>query len=125
MKAGTHTFRFVGAEDCCQDRTVRRRIPASSRDFELPVTLRYKPARLYLKGPTPPNASVRVILPGNRKVPGRIREILRIPMSSLEASAQVQISAPGYRMYKSAVELRAGGDLTEHSFRLERAKETP
>ncbi|MFZ1863511.1 MAG: serine/threonine-protein kinase [Polyangiales bacterium] len=125
VKAGTHTFRFVGAEDCCQDRTVRRRIPASSRDFELPVTLRYKPARLYLKGPTPPNASVRVILPGNRKVPGRIREILRIPMSSLEASAQVQISAPGYRMYKSAVELRAGGDLTEHSFRLERAKETP
>lgn len=125
VKAGTHTFRFVGAEDCCQDRVVRRRIPAGMRDFELPVTLRYKPARLYLKGPAPDDVKVQVILPGNRKVPGRIREILRIPMSSLEASGQVQIGAPGYRTYTGAVELRAGGDLTEHSFSLERVKETP
>jgi len=125
VKAGTHTFRFVGAEDCCQDRVVRKRIPASARELELPVTLRYKPARLYLKGPTLPDATVQVILPGNRKVPGRIREILRIPMSSLEASAQVEISAPGYRTYRSAVELRAGGELTQHSFALERVKETP
>jgi serine/threonine-protein kinase len=125
VKAGTHTFRFVGAEDCCQERVVRRRIPAGSRDFELPVTLRYKPARLYLKGPAPQSVSALVILPGDRKVPARIREILRIPMSSLEASAQVQISAPGYRTYKSAVELRAGGDLAEHSFTLERVRETP
>jgi serine/threonine protein kinase len=125
VKPGMHTFRFVGAEDCCQDRVVRRRIPPSSRDFELPVRLRYKPARLYLKGPAPADASVDIILPGNRKVPGRIREILRIPMSSLRASGQVQIAAPGYRTYKSAVELRAGGSLTQHSFRLERARETP
>ena len=125
VKAGTHTFRFVGAEDCCQDRVVRKRISAGPRDLELPVTLRYKPARLYLKGPTLPDATVQIILPGNRKVPGRIREILRIPMSSLDASAQVEISAPGYRTYRSAFELRAGGELTEHSFALERLKETP
>jgi hypothetical protein len=80
---------------------------------------------LYLKGPAPQSVSALVILPGDRKVPARIREILRIPMSSLEASAQVQISAPGYRTYKSAVELRAGGDLAEHSFTLERVRETP
>ncbi len=82
-------------------------------------------ARLYLKGPTPADATVRIILPGNRAVSGRIREILRIPMSSLRASAQVEIRAPGYRTYKSVVKLRAGGDLAEHSFALEREKETP
>lgn len=125
LKPGSHTFRFVGAEDCCQERVVRRRIPAGTRDYELAVRLRYKPARLYLKGPAPADATVRITLPGNRRVSGRIREILRIPMTSLRASAQVQISAPGYRTYQSVVKLRAGGDLAEHSFALERQKETP
>jgi len=125
LKPGTHTFRFVGAEDCCEERVIRRRIPAGSGDFDLPVKLQYKPATLYLKGPTPPNASVRITLPGNRVVSGQIREILRIPMRSLQASAQVQIRAPGYRQHKSVVRLRAGGDLTEHSFTLETERETP
>ena len=120
-----HTFRFVGAEDCCKERVIRRRIPPGSRDYELAVNLRYKPARLYLKGPAPADASVRITLPGNRRVSGRIREILRIPMTSLRASAQVEIRAPGYRTYKSVVTLRAGGDLAEHSFTLERQEETP
>jgi serine/threonine-protein kinase len=125
LKAGRHTFRFVGAEDCCEERTLRKRIPAGSSDFELPVTLSFKPARLYLKGPTPADAKVQIILPGDRTVTGRIREILRIPMSSLRASAQVEIGAPGYRSYRSVIELRAGGGLTEHSFTLERKVETP
>lgn len=125
LKAGTHTFRFVGAEDCCKDRVIRRRIPPGYRDYELVVKLEYEPARLYLKGPAPVDASVRITLPGNRKVNGRIREILRIPMRSLRASAQVEIRAPGYQTYKSVVKLRAGGDLTEHSFSLERERETP
>jgi len=125
LKVGSHSFRFVGAEDCCEERVVRRRIPPGTRDFELSVKLRYRPARLYLKGPAPADATVRITLPGNRRVKGRIREILRIPMSSLQASAEVQISAPGYRAHKSVVRLRAGGDLTEHSFSLEREVETP
>jgi serine/threonine-protein kinase len=125
LKVGSHTFRFVGAEDCCEERVVRRRIPAGARDFELSVKLRYRPARLYLKGPAPADATVRITLPGNRRVTGRIREILRIPMSSLQASAQVQISAPVYRAHESVLQLRAGGDLTEHSFELERQVETP
>ncbi len=125
LKAGNHTFRFVGAEGCCLERVIRKQIRAGARDFELSVKLRYKPARLYLKGPAPADATVRITLPGNRKLTGRIREILRIPMSSLQASAQVQIRAPGYRAHKSVVRLRAGGDLTEHSFALEREGETP
>ena len=125
LQVGSHSFRFVGAEDCCEERVVRRRIPPGSRDFELSVKLRYRPARLYLKGPTPADATVRITLPGNRRVTGRIREILQIPMRSLRASAEVQISAPGYRDHKSVVRLRAGGDLTEHSFALEREVETP
>jgi hypothetical protein len=125
VKVGSNTFRFVGAEGCCKERVIRRRIPAGARDFELPVKLRYKPARLYLKGPTPAEATVRITLPGNRTVTGRIREILRIPMRSLDSSAQVEIRAPGYRTHKSVVRLRAGGDLTEHSFALERERETP
>jgi serine/threonine protein kinase len=125
LKTGSHTFRFVGAEDCCQERVFRRKIPPGARDYELAVKLPYKPARLYLKGPAPADASVRITLPGNRRVSGRIREILRIPMRSLSASAQVEIGAPGYRTHKSVVNLRAGGDLTQHSFTLEREKETP
>jgi serine/threonine-protein kinase len=125
LKAGIHTFRFVGAEDCCAERVVRKRIPSGARDYELAVKLAYKPARLYLKGPAPPNASVRITLPGNRRVTGRIREILRIPMRSLRTSAQVEVRAPGYQTHKSVVKLRAGGDMTEHSFSLERERETP
>jgi hypothetical protein len=125
LRTGTHTFGFVGAEDCCEERVVRRRIPPGARDYELAVKLKYKPARLYLKGPAPADASVRITLPGNRRVDGRIREILRIPMRSLRVSAQVEIRAPGYRTHKSVVELRAGGDPAEHSFSLEREEETP
>ena len=125
LKAGMHTFRFVGAENCCQERVVRRRIPAGARDYELAVKLKYEPARLYLKGPAPADASVQITLPGNRKVTGRIREILRIPMKSLRATAQVEIRAPGYRTHKSVVSLRAGGDLAQHAFSLERERETP
>ncbi len=125
LKVGNHTFRFVGAEGCCEERVIRRRIAPGSRDVELSVRLRYKPARLYLKGPAPADATVRITLPGNRTISGRIREILRIPMRSLQASAQVQVSAPGYRTHKSVVRLRAGGDPTEQSFKLEREAETP
>jgi serine/threonine-protein kinase len=125
LKVGSHTFRFVGAEHCCEERVVRKQIPAGARDYELSVKLRYRPARLYLKGPAPADATVRITLPGNRRMTGQIREILPIPMSSLQASAQVRISAPGYRTHKSVVQLRAGGDLTEHSFALEREVETP
>jgi hypothetical protein len=125
LKVGSHTFRFVGAEDCCEERVIRKQIRAGSRDFELAAKLRYKPASLYLKGPAPANTTVRITLSGNRQVSGRIREILRIPMRSLRASAQVRISAPGYRTHKSVVKLRAGGDPTEHSFELERVAETP
>jgi len=125
LKVGSHSFRFVGAEGCCEERVVRRRVPPGARDFELAVKLRFKPARLYLKGPAPADTTVRITLPGNRTVSGRIREILRIPMSTLQASAQVQIRAPGYRTYKTVVKLRAGADLTEHSFALEREAETP
>ena len=125
LKVGNHTFRFVGAEGCCEERVVRKRIPPGGRDFELSVKLRYKPARLYLKGPAPADATVRITLAGNRTVSGRIREILQIRMTSLQSSAQVQIRAPGYRTYRTVVKLRAGADLTEHSFKLERDGETP
>ena len=125
VKVGNHTFRFVGAEGCCEERVVRKRIPAGGRDFELSVKLRYKPARLYLKGPAPADTTVRITLAGNRTVSGRIREILQIPMRSLQSSAQVQIRAPGYRTYRTVVKLRAGAELTEHSFKLERDGETP
>jgi serine/threonine-protein kinase len=125
LKVGSHTFRFVGAEDCCEQRVVRKRIPPGTRDFELPVKLRFKPATLYLKGPTQVDATVQITLPGGRKVSGRIREIFRIPMRSLQTSAEVKIRTPGYRTYKSVVQLRAGGDLVEHAFTLERDGETP
>ena len=68
---------------------------------------------------------VQITLPGNRQLTGRIREILRVPMKSLGASAQVEIRAPGYRTHKGVVQLRAGGELAEHSFTLERERETP
>jgi serine/threonine-protein kinase len=125
LKVGNHTFRFVGADDCCEEKVVRKRVPPGARELELQVKLRYKPARFYLKGPAPPNATVRITLPGNRTINGRIREILRIPMSSPRASAQVKIRAPGYRTHQSVVRLRAGGGVTEHSFKLERDGETP
>ncbi len=125
LKPGKHSFRFVGAEDCCVERTLRKRIPPGSRDYELVVDLPFKPARLYLKGPAPAGTTVRITLPGGRTIAGHIREIFQVPMRSLRASAQVQVRAPGYGTYKSVVSLRAGGDLTEHSFTLERQEETP
>ncbi|MEM8610116.1 MAG: protein kinase [Myxococcota bacterium] len=125
LKAGKHTFRFVGAEGCCEDRVIRRQVTGGSRELELPVSLRFKPAGLYLKGPAAPDAKVRIKLPGSRAVSGRIREILRVPMTRLNAKAQVTIAAPGYQTYTGIVKLRAGGELTEHSFTLERVGETP
>jgi serine/threonine protein kinase len=125
LKPGRHTFSVVGGEDCCEPWTKRVTIPPGRGDYDLPINLRYKPAKLYLRGPAPRNASVEITLPGNRVIKGKIREILTVPMRTLTAQAQVSIEAPGYRLHQDKVTLRAGAGVTEHTFTLERLDETP
>ncbi len=125
LKPGRHTFSAVGGEDCCEPWTKRVTIPQGRGDYDLAINLRYKPAKLYLRGPAPRSASVEITLPGNRVIKGKIREILTVPMRTLTAKAQVSIEAPGYRSHQGKVSLRAGAGVTEHTFTLERLGETP
>ena len=125
LRVGKHTFRLIGGEGCCKPWVRTIRVPPGRGDFQLDARLEFKPARLYLRGPAPPEASVRITLPGDREVRGKIREILKIPMRTLTVSAQVKIEAPGYEPYSSVVRLRAGAEVTDHRFALERASENP
>ena len=119
LSVGSHQFDVVGAENCCQIWSKRVRITAGRGDFELPIHLQYNPARLYLKGPVPARAQVRITLPGNQVINGKIRDILTIPMKGLEVPVEISVKAPGYRTYEGIVRLRAGGSITKHDFTLE------
>ena len=123
----TH-FASWAPEACCAERVLRRRIPAGARDFELAVKLRYKPARLYLKGPAPSRRDrPHHTSQGTARVAGRIREILQHP----DEHAAGRRAGPDPRAGLSDLS-RVGRDgfapereLTEHSFTLETDAETP
>lgn len=104
LPPGMHEFKFVGAEHCCLDRTVRSRIPPGPGRTIVDARLSYRPAGLYVITAVP----ARVTVNGGAIV-GRSRNVIQVPLSrAIAEKHRIRIEAPGHNTQESAVLLQAG-----------------
>jgi hypothetical protein len=115
LSPGKHTFRFVGAENCCEDEVISRVIAPSDSPYTFDVRLRFKPALLYVSA----NVLGDVVV-DDGKARGRTRSVIPVAMErSLLEGHRVQVLAPGHRPFTTEVKLRAGRDYELKDVRLE------
>lgn len=118
LPPGRHSFRVVGGANCCVERTVTRDIPPGEGVFELPLTLEFRPASVYVVANV--LGDVQVTGSGEAPARGRTREILSVPMARADDTRRLTVTAEGHRVYTGVIRLRAG-QLTEHRATLELA----
>ncbi len=107
LAPGPHTFRIVGAADCCVDLQERVVIPAGAEPFTLRRRLQFRAARLYVI-PNTPGAAVVVNRGRAGGGSGRAREIFEVPMGLVSEIREITVTAPGYADYTGRVRLQAG-----------------
>jgi hypothetical protein len=104
LQPGQHTFRFVGAHECCEERVVSVDIPPGPGQTVLDPKLPFRPARVYVACDVPAD----VVLDDNL-ASGRTRSFIQVPVEEhLIEKRRISVTAPGYEPYTGTVELRAG-----------------
>jgi len=104
LKPGTHSFRFVGAHDCCEEEQLELRIPPGDEPFVVQKSLRFKPATLYVVSDT----AADVWVDGGR-VKGRTNDLIAVPeLRALSEMHDIRVSADGRQDHSQAVRLTAG-----------------
>lgn len=107
LTPGPHRFRFVGANDCCEDAEFTQNIPAGEEPYALSRALSFRDSPLYITANVP--ATVEVLPRGSSGgAEGRTRALLYIPMSRGRETRQYRVTAPGYEVYTGTVTLTAG-----------------
>ncbi len=122
LAPGSHRFRFVGGENCCEDLETSVYIPPGTAPFELRRTLKYKPARLIVRSQVAAPTRIEVLRGEEAGAQGASNEIFSVPMGSMEELRRFTVTSPGYKTYTSRIRLRAG-HLVQQRIRLERADE--
>ena len=74
LEPGVHSFKFVGAHDCCIDEEVSVKVPPGEGAFVVAQKLKFRPAGLYVVTDTPAN-----VLVDNGKISGRSRSVIQVP----------------------------------------------
>ncbi len=109
LASGKHTFRFVGAHGCCDDRELSVEIPPGPGQTRVSVKLPFRAAGLYIVSNVPADVDVARGL-----VLGRTRALLSVPITrALTENQQISVTAPGREPYTGSVLLRAG-QVTQH-----------
>jgi hypothetical protein len=103
LAPGPHTFRFVGAEQCCEDAVVQLDVPPGPGESVVRARLAFRDARLYVAS----NEPADVLLDD---VPvGRALSLISIPMERNRVMRRkISVTAPGHKPYTGHVQLRAG-----------------
>jgi serine/threonine-protein kinase len=105
LEPGTHRFRFVGAEDCCEEVSFSRAIAPGTDPLTLAPTLSLRPARVYV---ITANASE----PGTVQLAdgpsGRTRTFITVPLDQFRETHRLTIAVPGFAPQTSDVRLVAG-----------------
>lgn len=109
LPPGRHSFRFVGARDCCRDKVVEVRVRPGPGEQVLSPRLQFKPASLYVVSNVPADVTV-----ADGLAKGRTRSVFQVPVErSLTERRRISVTAPGYRAYTGYVQLRAGHMASE------------
>jgi hypothetical protein len=104
LEPGPHTFRFVGAHECCEERVVTVDIPPGPGQTVVDPKLPFRPARVYVACDVPAD----VVL-DDGLASGRTRSFIQVPVEErLIEQRRISVTAPGYEPYTGTVQLRAG-----------------
>ena len=104
LKPGMHTFRFIGARDCCTDKVLQLKVRPGPGRQVLSPTLKFRPASLFVKSRVPADVKVEDGLAS-----GRANTLFNVPVErSLVETRRISVTAPGYRGYTGNVQLHAG-----------------
>ena len=104
LEPGPHTFLFVGAHECCEERLVSMEIPPGPGQTVIDPKLRFRPARVYVACDVPADVVLDEGLAS-----GRTRSFIQVPVEEhLVEKRRISVTAPGYEPYTGTVELRAG-----------------
>jgi eukaryotic-like serine/threonine-protein kinase len=104
LSPGLHSFRFVGAHECCRDAVIELDVPSGPGETPLHTRLEFREAQLYVRSNVPANVQV-----ADGRVSGRTFSLLRVPMQkTLIERQRVSVTAEGYQPYTQYVQVQAG-----------------
>ncbi|MFT3926293.1 MAG: serine/threonine-protein kinase [Myxococcales bacterium] len=104
LAAGTHSFRFIGAHDCCEDRVVEVDVPAGPGETVVAAKLPFRPARVYVVSDVPADVQI-----DDGAAVGRSRSLINVPIErSYIERRRISVTAPGHEAYTGSIQLRAG-----------------
>jgi eukaryotic-like serine/threonine-protein kinase len=103
LPPGVHTFRFVGAHQCCDDAVVQLDLPPGPGETVVPAKLTFRDARLYVASNVPADVSL------DGEAAGRALSLISVPLNrGLLERRKILVTAAGHEPYTGYVELRAG-----------------
>jgi hypothetical protein len=103
LTPGPHTFRFVGAEQCCEDTVIELDVPPGPGETVVQAKLAFRDARLYVSSNVPANVNL------DEAPVGRALSLISVPMERNRVMRRkISVTAPGHQPYTGHVQLRAG-----------------
>jgi hypothetical protein len=106
LSPGAHRVRMVAGTDCCEALAFTLDVAEGTTPLIVARHLPFRASRVYVVSSVP--ADVVVEVDGQVVARGRTRELLRVPMQSLESGGRIVVTAEGHHGYTSSVRLRAG-----------------
>ena len=104
LPAGPHSFRFIGAHDCCEERVVEIDVPPGPGETVVAAKLAFRPARVYVVSDVPADVQI-----DDGAAVGRTRSLINVPIErSYIERRRISVTAPGREAYTGSVQLRAG-----------------
>lgn len=104
LPAGPHSFRFIGAHDCCEEQLVRVDVPPGPGETVVAVKLPFRPARVYVVSAIPADVAI-----DDGAAVGRTRSLINVPVQRAYIERRrISVTAPGHEAYTGTIQLRAG-----------------
>jgi hypothetical protein len=103
LAPGPHTFRFVGAHECCEESVVQLDVPPGPGETVVRAKLAFRDARLYVASNVPADVSL------DGQLVGRALGLISVPLGrSLSERRKISVTATGREPFTGYVQLRAG-----------------
>jgi serine/threonine protein kinase len=103
LAPGAHTFRFVGAHECCEESVVQMDVPPGPGETVVRAKLAFRDARLYVASNVPADVSL------DGQLAGRALDLINVPLGrNLSERRKISVTATGHTPFTGYVQLRAG-----------------
>jgi hypothetical protein len=104
LASGPHSFRFIGAHDCCEERLLELEVPPGPGETVVAAKLPFRPARVYVVSDVPADVQI-----DDGAAVGRTRSLINVPVERAYIERRrISVTAPGHEAYTGSIQLRAG-----------------